>query len=317
MLNSRPAHPASGPGWLMMRVNVPAGPAPGRAGREPRVGGGCEICSWCAATCAWYIPTRRPFRLRGRDHAAGQAWLWPTPVPCWCSACWPPRFSIPPSRAVPSARATCCSSMAITAPTRASTGSACTWVWPARCCSSCSPWQVSSGRRPPADASPFPWWSRAASTWASSPRTALTAWPAASSATTRSTAGYGLARRRRSARSRRVSPGPGYGPGGRRVVRGEHRWHRPASDHRLRPGQLPPGRQRELVPGRHQDLVREPGPPPAPNPSRRQRRGRGQPPPGQPRRASMSPGGRWIIFSLALSQSTGASHLYRARPDGT
>ena len=55
----------------------------------------------------------------------------------------------------------------------------------------------------------LPWWLRAASTWASSPRTTRTAWPAASSATIRSTAGSGLARRPRSARSRWVSPGPG------------------------------------------------------------------------------------------------------------
>jgi Tol biopolymer transport system component len=40
-------------------------------------------------------------------------------------------------------------------------------------------------------------------------------------------------------------------------------------------------------------------------------------PPGNPGGPAWSPDGRWIVFSLALSQSAGVSHLYRARPDGT
>jgi len=31
----------------------------------------------------------------------------------------------------------------------------------------------------------------------------------------------------------------------------------------------------------------------------------------------VSPDGRWITFSLAIPQSAGVAHLYRARPDGT
>lgn len=43
----------------------------------------------------------------------------------------------------------------------------------------------------------------------------------------------------------------------------------------------------------------------------------GQPPPGNPGGPAWSPDGRWIVFPLALSQSAGVSHVYRARPDGT
>jgi hypothetical protein len=58
---------------------------------------------------------------------------------------------------------------------------------------------------------------------------------------------------------------------GRRAVRGEHQWHRPAPDHSVRPGRLPSGPERALIPGRYHDPVRQPGPPPVPGPPRRQR----------------------------------------------
>jgi len=43
-----------------------------------------------------------------------------------------------------------------------------------------------------------------------------------------------------------AEPGPTHPRQGRRAVRGEHQWHRPAPDHSVRPGRLPSGPERAL-----------------------------------------------------------------------